>query len=167
MAAIQAILVYYWNFLLPASFDTFCSVMAFTTVTRSLTYLAKHQSRCFKTTSSLSCSIQRYLSTGSNSTYSVSPDFVFLAFPFQPNSTCCPSYTYKLPFPRKSANIVYQRYCRKFSTTPAAKATVITANARKDEEGNDMLIDITARAATVGRPSLFQMASPTDTIISA
>ena len=38
---------------------------------------------------------------------------------------------------------------RMLSVSPAAKTAVVTANPRQDEHGNEMLIDITARAANV------------------
>ncbi|KAL9129184.1 MAG: hypothetical protein Q9217_002288 [Psora testacea] len=49
---------------------------------------------------------------------------------------------------------------RNFSTSPQARATVVTANPRKDEEGKDMLIEITDRAAKRLKEIMSQDSNP-------
>ena len=77
------------------------------------------------------------------------PSFLLPAFSQQRGFSV--SAVAKLPPPSKTSSVfVAQRSVpRLFTTSSYRSAVVVTANPRKDDDGNDMLIDITPRASKV------------------
>ncbi|MCJ1316900.1 hypothetical protein MMC15_002221 [Xylographa vitiligo] len=75
------------------------------------------------------------------------PSFLLPAFSQQRGFSV--STVAKLPPPSKTSSVfVAQRSVpRLFTTSSYRSAVVVTANPRKDDDGNDMLIDITPRAS--------------------
>ncbi|MCJ1281366.1 [4Fe-4S] proteins maturation [Xylographa opegraphella] len=75
------------------------------------------------------------------------PSFLLPAFTQQRGFSR--STAVKLPPPSKTSGIpfVQRSVPRSFTSSSQSRAAVVTANPRKDEDGNDMLIDITPRAS--------------------
>ena len=66
-----------------------------------------------------------------------------------PHRASAITHRQRSPLPSAPAISAHPLQRRMFSASPIAKATVVAANPRKDEDGSEMLIDITARAANV------------------
>ena len=115
---------------------------------RSFRCLAKQELAYARTANRFNTSTTRHLSTSQHSFTSI-PDFLLPASTTKKHHATTTSHLHRsfLLFPPTSSGHLSQR--RMFSASPGAKAAVVTANPRKDEDGNEMLIDITTRAANV------------------
>lgn len=89
-------------------------------------------------------STQRQLSSACLSNGTQIPEFLLPAFTSNRTSALRPIHNYT-----RTSLIPCPQTRRAFSSTSRAQAAVITTNPRKDENGIDMVVDITPRAANV------------------
>ena len=123
--------------------------MAVDIVLQRLTHVAKHQCTCASAAKKTLVNTRQFLSTRSYSTHTSIPEFLLPAFSRE-NPAVPPSPPLHPTFQRHvPTRLGHVEHRRSLSTSPATKAVVVTANPRKDVDGNEMLIDITTRAANV------------------
>lgn len=114
---------------------------------RPLILLAKQGLAVPRRATKVKANTQRHLSTCQYSCYTSNFDLLTsFVTKYRHASTIAPRCR-PLSCAPASPGHSFQR--RMFSVSPDAKAAVVTSNPRKDEDGNEMLIDITARAAKV------------------
>lgn len=123
-------------------------MMANRALLRPLVCLAKLDLAFLRTSNRYKAGTQRHLSTSQHS-YTSIPDFLLPAFVTKEHHASAMSYRRGLSLQSTPTNPNYPLQRRMFSASLGAKAAVVIANPRKDEDGNEMLIDITARAANV------------------
>jgi len=136
-------------------------------VTRSFEGLARRGLFASEVEMSSCFSIRRHLSFFNNSTNAAIPDFLL---PASSLHTSIPHASFHIQSPRPQPQPINRRQVQQrqsFSASAATNATVVAANPRKDEEGNEMLIDITTRAATVSFLYLWLSSVSTKSITSA
>ena len=123
--------------------------MAADIVLQRLTHVAKHQCACASPAKKTLVNTSKFLSTSYYSTHASIPDFLLPAFS-RGDSAALPSLHIHPTFQRHvPTRFGHTKHRRSLSTSPATRAVVVTANPRKDVDGNEMLVDITTRAANV------------------
>ena len=122
--------------------------MKATALLQPLVRLVEHELALVRIASRSKADTQRCLSTNQRS-YKPVPDFLLPCFVAQCHYPSAISNRPRPPLQLAPASPGHLLQRRTFSSSSAAHATVVTANPRKDEDGNEMLVDITARAANV------------------
>ena len=123
---------------------------------RPLVCLAKHELTFTEGAGKVKANAQRYLSTRQHSSTYTFDNPLPSSITRNHHASAIPHLN-RPPIPSAPPSLGYPLPRRMFSVSSATKATVITGNPRKDEDGKEMLIDITARAAKV---SLFHSLRP-------
>ena len=123
--------------------------MATDILLQRLTHVAKHQCTCARPAKKTLVNNSNFASTSYYCTHTSIPGFLLPAFPrvlpaASPSSHIHPAFRRRVP-----SRVAHVEHHRSLSTSPAMRAVVVTANPRKDGDGNEMLIDITTRAANV------------------
>lgn len=96
----------------------------------------------------------RHTSSGCHGAQDRMPDFLLPAFTMRVNTALISCQGHRRPPER-----LWMQSACKFSASSTAQAVVVTANPRTDDDGNEMVIDITARAANVSQSYLSSWSS--------
>ena len=123
--------------------------MATDIILQQLTQVAKRQCACASGAMKLLVNTSKFASTSSHSAHSPIPDFLLPAFTRGTPTSPPLSHVHPTFRRRVGSRAAHVEHHRSISTSPATRAVVVTANPRKDVDGNEMLIDITTRAANV------------------
>lgn len=132
-------------------------------LTRPLNLLARYELACIRPAKKHIYGTRRPLAISSHTTQRIIPDFLLPAFATGINLGSPLFHVSSTLHKRAVSHAKHVEQRREFSASPATKAVVVAANPRRDEDGNEMLIDITARAANVGSP---RSASPLAVVIA-